>query len=310
MNELFIPYLIPVKFVKMNPVQIPQYLSKFMDDYIFCQTIPNYNQQADYPQQWATVDSVRLQVVSNYGPLRLSLHTMNGDEVYSQDFETRQQDFFRPGYYIRQSETALSAFAPGMYYWQINVGDVDPWISEPQEFLEPEQLVNTKYIEYSNREMKGGVRFGSPYSPSIRVPAAVELTNLASRSTTYQDQPANEVMIKSTSYRVWKFTLGDAKGVPPWLLDKVGRILECSEVRIDGRYFTKPAESEWERNITDLVSLAGWTVELRERYNMDGMFYQDDVLKSGRLVMAAVIDTKGFGVSDNGGDFLEILDIN
>lgn len=307
-NILIQPYINPARFVKLTPIQIPQYVSKFLDDWLASEIIHDYEQRKCYVQKWLNDDSIRLQFISNYGPLTLRLMDRQGVEIYSTPFETRQQDFFRPGYYIRQIELDLAPFEPGYCYLKIDAAGLDPWVSEPFEIVET--FANSLYVEYSHPDYYQGVYFNSPFSPAIRIPAVLDYSKPGMKSTIYEDQNLNETMVKAVPFRLWTLTLGDAHGIPPFLIDKIDRIFGCPDLQIDGRFFTKNEGAEWDKSTIDLYPFAGWNIELREKLNRATVQYEDDVVISGENNMMAVIDTKGFGVNDNGGDFLEILDVN
>jgi hypothetical protein len=310
MNVLIISKALPQKFVKMNPVEIPQYVSKQMDAYLFYLTVRDYEQAANFINKWLPDDSIRLQVISNYGPLTRKVYSCDGVEIASFTYQQLQQDQFRPGYYIRQHELDVAILDPGYYYETIEAAGEDPWVSELFEVVE--EAPNTVYIEYSHPSFFQGIYFNSPtfpYRPAIRVPAVLEYEKPGSRNTLYEDQNLNETMVRAVPYRILKFTLGDAAGVPPYMIDKTDRALSCPNVKIDGVYITKNEGAEWEENKIDFYALSGWTIELREKLNRATLQYEDDVLITGTVVAAAVIGSKGFGL-DPGGNYNEIYDVN
>lgn len=307
MNIIRQPYLNPVKFQLIEPAAIPQYVSAHMDDWLFKNTVRSFEQPVKYHDRWLNDDSIRLQYTSNFAPITLKLFSCDGVEVYSVPFETKQQDFFNPTYYVRQIELDLATFDPGNYYLRIPEAN---WISEPFEIIEAEDESNpTLYIEYSNSERYGGIIFDVPFSPAIRVPAILKYKNPASRDTVYSDQDEDEVMLHSVPFRVWNFILGGIGGVPPYLIDKISRIFGCDTLTIDGRDYTKNEGATWEPVELDQYPMAGWSIELRERLNRDSLIYEDEVEIIGQNNMIAIIDSKGFGLNDNGGDFLEIINV-
>lgn len=304
-NEIIIPFAIPVKFSKMNFQNIPQYVSKFLDDFLFEQTIPDWFQKKSFLQTWGMDDAIRLQVKSNYGPITLKIYKCDGQLLNSEIFENRQQDYFRPGYYIRQIELDTADYDPGQYYFTITAGNSTPWVSEPQLFKE--NIIGTLYIEYSHYEKYGEIYFQSPYSPTIRVPAAIYYDSPGAKDTIYEDQQVNQELIKSVPFDVYKFIMGGSPGCPPWLMKKINRIFGVSDLKIDGRYFTKAAEgAAWEKTEQERYPMNGWSLNLRERFNEEAGSYQDDVALTGNNNMVATIDSAGFGVDDEGDDFLEI----
>lgn len=307
-NTILFPYLLPVKFTRMTPAEIPQYVSRFIDDYRFRDTIRDYEQPVCFLQRWLMDDSVRLQVISNYSPLTIKVMDERGIAVYSQTFDTLQQDYFRPGYYIRQAEVDIATFDPGYYYFQIEAGaSPQVWVSEPQEFVE--EMPNSLYLEYSHHERYGDVIFDAPYSPALRIPGVLKFKSPGSKDTVYENQSLDQEMIKSVPYRIWELIISDVKGVPPWLIDKVNWILGCSNLQIDGRYYTKNDGATLEETELDNYPMAGYKIEMRERYRKTGVTYEDDITITGKAAMMLILDSKGFGMEDNGGDFLEISNV-
>lgn len=305
-NILYQPYMNPIKFHELNPTLIPQYISKHMDDWMFEKTIQPWEQPVVFRQLWGKEDAIRLQYESNYQPITLKLFKCNGEEVYSQNMQVLQENFFRPGFFIKQSDLDLSAFEEGYYYLTItSEGTELSLISEPFEILE--DVPETLYIEFQNNETFGGIRFSSPFFPAIRIPAWLKYTDTASKDTIYEDDPLNQELLKSIPYRVWTLFVGGHKGIPAWLADKIKRIFCCSDIRIDGRYFTKTEGGKWESFENDGYPMSGWKIDLRERYNRDSLIYENDVEIIGVAAAGLIVDTKGFGMNDDtGDDYLEI----
>lgn len=310
-NVIKQPLLNPLKFVEISPANIPQYVSKHIDDWLFYKTIRSYQQPTNYINQWVNDDSIRNQYTSNYSPLSIKLFSCDGKFIESFTMDTRQQDFFNPGYYIRQTEIDLQTFDPGYYYFTIPEANL---ISELLEICETkEDAPNTLYIEYSNTEMYGGVIFDSPFSPTLRIPGILRFKTPNSRDTIYVDQDEGDIMLKSVPSRIWQLIVAGPFGVPPFLIDKVNRILGCSDVKIDGKYYSKSLDSSaWEpvEVEDDQYPLAGWSIDVREKFNEDSLTYENDSLIIGQRNIMAVMDNKGFGVEDSGDDFLEMLDVN
>lgn len=291
----------------MNPVDVPQYMSRFMDKYRFRETQEPVDQKVCYLQKWMTVDSINLQLISNYGPVSLQLKTIDGVSVGgSLAFVTGQQDFFRPGYYIRSISQPLIAYPPGTYYWQLSAGGSDVWVSEPQEIYET--LPQSLYFQYKHYERYGDVIFQTGYEGAIRVEGVLKFTTPGSKDTVYEDQPLNVTMIKSVPFRVFNLILGNTRGLPPWLVDKINWILGCSDMRIDGRYYTRGEDSEIELNESELYPLMGMSIQLREKLNRSSIAYQDDSVVQGLAATTSIINTKGFGLSP-GEDYVEIENV-
>lgn len=305
-NTAYISLMNPEKYVELNPTEIPQWISKHMDDWLFKETIRPHQQPVSYYQRWLLDDALRAQIKTNYTPVVSKLKRCDGSEVYSQNFDTRQQDEDRPGTYLRQVDLDLATFAEGYYYREIRLGSA-PLVLVTEPFQVASTAPGTLLIEYSHFEKYGGLYFQSPFSPSIRVPAVLEYNDTLSKDTLYEDDPLNETLLKSIPYRIWDFKLGGARGVPPWLADKVKRIFGCSDLRIDGRYYTKQEGAKWERFEQKDYPMQGWSIQLRETLNRDELIYENDAETIGIAAAGLIVSTKGFGMNDNSGsDYLEI----
>lgn len=309
MNSIKMSFAIPVKFQQMNPAIIPQYVSKWLDNYFFTETIRPWEQPKDFFQTWLMNDSIRLQLKSNYGPVKLRLFRCDGSKVDEITFDTLQQDSILTDWYIRQIELDVFDYEPGQYYLTIQAANSDPWVSEPQMFVE--RFDNSIYCEYSNNEKYQGIYFQAPYSPAIRMPGGIYYDTPGAKDTVYEDQTLDLEMVQSLPYDVYKYVIGTAAGVPPWLIKKANRILGCSDVKLDGRYFTKIDGATWAKSEQPNYPMKGWSIQLRERFNEDGVSAEDDVILTGNNSMVAVLENKGFGISDVlGGGFLETIKIN
>lgn len=306
-NIIYQPHLNAIKFYEVAPADIPQYLSRHMDDWLFANQIRDFEQPVKFFLKWLNQDGVRLQFTSNFQPLTLKLLNCEGHEIYSQVLNNKQQDIHNPSFYIRESELDFGSLGleDGLYYFTIPEAS---WISEPKEIVSG--APNTLYIEYTDSSgYYEGVVFGTPITMRIRVPAILKYKSPGSVDTVYADQNQAETMLHSIPYRVYQFILGGQGGVPPWLIDKVARIFGCDTLKIDGREFTKAEGATWEVNELEDYPMAGWSIDLREKLNRSSLIYENDNEIIGRNAMMQVIDTKGFGIEDNGGDFLEVVDV-
>lgn len=311
-GKIYSPYANPVKFHQYDPAVIPQYVSMFMDDHFFFDTIRSFETKTKFCQKWLTVDAVRLQFTSDYGPMVLKLYQVINKRtpmvVNSYSFDNMQQDYFNPGFYIRQIDLDLAPFEPGNYFYTIETAGVPVLISEPQKIWD--KAPNTILIEYSHYERHLGIWFDAPFSPMIRVPAILKYKTTANKSVIYEDQPLNETLVSATPYRIFTFILGDARGVPPWFADKVSRIQCCSDTKYDGRLFTKSDNSEFDPNETDLYPMAGYSVDLREKINRDSIIIENDIQINNFAAATLIMDTKGFGIDDSSSDdFSEVIDV-
>lgn len=306
------PYLNPVKFHPLTQVQAEQYLSKFMDDYGFRETILSYEEEVCFFQRWGLNDAIRLQFKVNYQPNVLKIFNADGTFVQDHALERRQEDQFFPGTFIYQSDYDTDPLPTGYYQLQMHFGAPvsNLLVSEPQLIQADEDLNDTLYIEYSNYEKKGGLYFQSPFSPCIRIPGRLKYKEPGSIDAWFQDEYLNPSMTQSLSYDVYTLFLGGPEGVPPWLIQKMARIIKCSDVKIDGRYWTVATrDAIWQQEVLQFYPMKGWSIDLRPKLNKDGTEYTTTTAQIGMNSIIGVTDTKGFGFDDAGGDFLEFFDV-
>jgi len=236
-----------------------------------------------------------------------------GQLVLTQSFNDVMQDELRPTYYIKQIAVSLAGFDPGKYFFVRDTGGVLTY-SEPFEILDAEDsgimLTNqnpTLYIEYSHYESYQGVKFFTPFAPSIRVPAVLRYKSPGAKDNVYEDQLLNMTLVNSVPFRIFDFTLGGNYGVPPYFIDKIARIFGCSSLSIDGRLYTKNEGAQFEPALLENYPSAGYSIELREKLNRDSIITENDVIIEGIAAAAIIMDNKGFGIDGGDTDYTEIL---
>lgn len=306
-NKIYQSLALPLKFYLVEPADIPQYVSKHMDDWLFKLTIRDFEQDVNFVQPWLKDDSIRLQFISNFGPLTVQLRKCDGELIYSASFNTMQEDFFNPGFFVRQIEIDLTGLVEEGEEYYLVIPEAG-FISNPFAILDEDSGRNTLYVEYSSTEgLYQGIIFNIPYSPAVRVPAILKYKDTASKDTVYADQNEAETILHSVPYRLWTFYV---TAIPPEFKDRISRIFGCDSLKIDGRELTKSEGATWEIIDAENYPMAGYHIELREKLNRSSLIFETEVLLPGLANMMAVIDTKGFGMDDTlGGNFLEIEDV-
>lgn len=304
-NQLIKPRLNPLTWLPIDPQRQDSYASRHIDDFLFKNTIKPEEQQVNFYQPWINDDVIKDQVKSNYGPLSVRLYSCDGKLINQYPYTTKQQDVDNPSFYIRQVEIDLSAIEPGVYYFNRVVGGVEFEITEPIEILE--DGAGTLLIEYSNYEKKGGIYFQSPFTPMVRIYGTIDYDETMSVDTDYEDQDYSEEMLRSVPYRIFKLFISDHTGNPPSFNDKIKRIIGCSDVKIDGRYYVKPEDSKWERQEEPLYPMRGWFTLLRERYNSDSIVVENDIQIIGINSVIATVSNKGFGMTEGPEGYEQII---
>lgn len=315
-NILYDSYLNPVKFHKLDHVQPANYFSRFMDDWAFRRTIQPWEEKVCFYQPWAQADTIKLQYTSNFAPITLRLYNEDGILQATQAFVTLQQDELQPLYFIREISFSLASFPPGLYFFTRDAAGVITY-SEPFEIIDAEDsgLIcledqdPTLFIEFAHYEPRGGIKFFTGIIMGIRAPAILRYKNPGSKDNVYEDQLLNTTMINSVDFRLLEFITGGNRGVPPYFIDRLARAFGCSELKIDGRLYTKPEGAAFEPVILENYPMRGWSIELREKLNRDSVITEDDTVIEGIAAAALLIDNRGFGIDGGPTEYQEIISL-
>jgi hypothetical protein len=308
--RLYQPFLNPVHFTKMTPDQVPQYLSKHMDDWQFPDTILPWEQRVCFHQCWQTSDSIRLQFMSNYSPLNLKL-IRYADDVVVYDVNLAQvlQNMDDPTYYIYQADVALNPFPAGYYYLKLTVGSGGVLILVSGIMEISEIIENTLLLGYQHRRYRADTFFETGFAPTFRIHGTLKMKEPRSIDTVYEDQEANLEMIKSVPYQVMNLSIGGSEGIPSWVIKRINFMLGCSSFRVDGRYYTKNESAKLEESTEEFYPMSGWSIEMREKLNRSSIIYENELVVDGSIVVVANVDSKGFAPNDSGGSVYQVEDI-
>jgi hypothetical protein len=305
-NTVYDSFINPIKFHQLDNVQPAQYVSRFMDDWAFRRTIQPWEQKVCFYAPWGPSDSHKLQYTSDINPIIFRLHDENGYLIHTQQMDTKQQDELQPTFYIRQIQINLSGFDPGKYFYTRDIAG-SLMYSEPFEIkditdddIDLENQDPTLYIEFSHYETYQGIKFFVPFEGAIRIPGIIRYKQPASKDNIYEDQRLNQTMINAVPFRIYELLIGGNYGVPPFFIDKISRILGCSNLKMDGRLYTKHTGAEFEPIGLEDYPMQGWKIEMREKLNRDSVIIENDTIIEGVAAAALLIDNKGFGI--DGGD--------
>lgn len=298
------PYLLPIKFTLINPVEIPQYVSKHMDDWLFVETILPWQQKVTGLQQWQINDTVKLQFQSDYGPINLNLYRCDGSRVHTVSVAQVRQNADFPSFFIYEVSLSFQAFTAGQYYFTVTCGNPVGLTLVSEPFKLSERVENTLLLEYWHRVYKDDVFFETGIQFSVRLPGLIKFKQPKSRDTIYEDQEANMEMLKSVGYDLWELRLGLSAGIPPWLIRRVRDMLGCSTVKIDGRLYTKNEGAEFEETAQENYPMSGWIIEMREKLKRSSVIIETDSNVVGEFVVVISADSKGFGDQDAGSNYL------
>lgn len=310
MSTILLPYINPIKYHEVSPLEIPQYVSRHQDKYRFADTIPEWKEQIDYALPVHNTDRIPEQLTSDLGPVNLDILNAKGQTVYQDGFVQVLQDLNSPGRWVYEHDLDLSGLGlpEGIYYRKITAGTTSPTVLISEPLCICTRIENSLLLEYKHRTFYGDVFFETGYFPSIRVLGSLNLKSPASKDTLYEDQQLNETLLWSYPYDVWELIIGGAPGIPDYLIRKLNRIFGCSTLLIDGVAFAKNEGAKWEEKALENYPMRGWSIELREVLSRSSQVYENGAIQQKQFSIIAALDTKGFNTDSSGSEY-RIIDI-
>lgn len=305
-NQLYISRLNPVTFYEVDPVALPQYTSRHMDDYWFSEQIRGWQTPVSFKQKWTVDDAVKLQFSSTFGPIQVQLIDCAQNVIIDQNAVLRKKNRRAEGFNIYEVAVSLDSVPPGVYYFLLTFGG-KKMISEPQQVYDtlPESLL----VEYRNSKFHGDILFETGITFSIRLEAILHSFTPGNSRTAYRDQVFNPSVLKSIPFRTWELIVGKDGGIPDYQGDTLNWILSCDTVMFDGKSYAVADDGEFEIEEFDSVyPMRQYTIKVQEGVNRASKVVGVDVDTNKRIVMSLVLDSTVFGdVSEQAGSNLIVI---
>lgn len=267
----------------------------FDQDWMFNQ-IKSFETKINYYQKWQIADRTTVQVESTILPDDLKFYDCSGSVVKSIPF-VKTADGVDLGTNIYEASVNLDDLPVNKIYYayiKATYGDVIfEAISEPVSIqtLWP----GTLNFTYRNSVNNYGVAFTTGIEFNFRCEAGIMDFNPDSDASDYIDQIHNVEQLAGTPFRTFKLYIGDEKGVAPWVLDLLNRILVCDYVEIQGMEYSKNDGAKWDINRVKGFPLYGGSIEIIPAKNISGIQFMSDTDITAGLVVAYDIDTNFFG---------------
>jgi hypothetical protein len=312
MARTYTPYLLPVTWYDVEPTEVTQYISRHMDDYLLSERNTRW-QNGGYRQPWLMSDVIVNQFINNQGAVNIKVIDCKQNLLFATPMQQKQQNQYEPEYFIYESSQALNALPDGIYYLLAEIGSSPNkrLISEPIEVSST--IENTLLLQYKHRKYRGGVVFETGIEFSLRVHGFLRLQPPASKDTLYEDQVLDMVMVQSKPYRIWELVFfGPEGGLPDWMIDKLNWVLGCSDLRIDGKYYTKQEGAKIEEGETlQNGLLKSYRIEMREAINRNSKVFSGEENTNEELNILLNVSSKGFFDTNEDGSstIVTILDV-
>jgi hypothetical protein len=283
-----------IKIPKLNPLRWLKYANNTRDDF-FTNEISDYEQPEKYSQKFCPLDPIgaQIQILTAKVPLyKMELVDTYGNVVATAAATVMHTDSTTGYSYIHF--TLLCPSVTGCYFAKMTITFDNGYMYIPEVYYsEPLQIAATHpgtiIIDYSHDENDYGFIFqksllGLAYSglavvsPStlyrIRVEGGLWMNdkNTGTSDDIYIDDSHNSRLLNSIPYNIYTWTIGNARGIPQWLMDKIVRVFSCAFVKINGTYYTKNDGAAFDIQTTERYTMRSATIETLLRENT----YTDD----------------------------------
>lgn len=294
-NIINIPFLCPVRFVELDPVELPQYLTRHFDDYWFKEQVQGYETVVNYKQKYQTSDTIYLQFEANFAAIQMQVIDCDQNVLLTQSATQVRANKYLPGYYVYELTLSLAPFDPGTIYLKLNLGLGSKFmISEPIEVAE--KWPNTILFQYNNSKYHGDVIFETGIVFGFRCEAVIRRLDPSSERTFYRDQKLNPTQLKVRPFRGWELGIGHLYGIPDWVIDLMNWVWSCENVQCDGKSFAVLDDSKFEdQEIHKQYPLRHWTLNVQEGINRASKIVGVNVNSNKKLTIAYQIDGTVFG---------------
>jgi len=300
MSRIYIPHLNPLVFIDPNKVQPAQYQTRHINESFFENSQPVWVNPADYWQPWQTSDAIKLQFIANYSAIQVDLVDLNLNIIASFSSLNSYPNRYQAGYYAYETSISLATVPPGSYRVRIRLNNSDANIRLSEKIILSDSFENTVLLEYANNRYHGDVLFETGIRFSMRVPGGIDSYDPFSKDVMFEDQILNPTQLSSKPYAQAKLILGDAQGLPDWVMYKMMWVWSCNDVTVDGKPFAKADGAKWEKNESEDWKKRGWSMLIREGINRGSQIFDTTGDPTKKLVVAFNIDGTVFGdISSN-----------
>lgn len=310
-NEIYIPFLCPIRFYEVDAEQQGQYLTKHFDNDWTSEQLKSFETPVFYKQKWQTNDSTFLQFESNFASINVKVIDCEQNTIIDQNATQVRANKYLSGYYVYENTISWASVDPGTYYILLTLGGTTQMISEPIALAD--EWPNTILFEYDNSTFHGDVVFETGITFGFRCEAAIRRLDPGNERTAYRDQKMNPTILKSVPFRGWRLEIGYPSGVPDWVMDLMNWIWSCDNVTCDGKSFAVADGANFEEIEHDTVyPFRSWTLNIQEGINRYSKIVNPIVDPNKKLIVSGMIDSTLFGdTSENAGsNLVPVIDIN
>uniref|UniRef100_UPI002616120E hypothetical protein n=1 Tax=Hydrotalea sp. TaxID=2881279 RepID=UPI002616120E len=315
-----ISYLNPVKFVPLGYNQPAQYNFIHMDNDWFINRVNFWPFKENYFQKWQTNDIIKLQCITNgLAPVIVQVYNDSGKVVYTFSLTQVNDPAIVAPLILWQGSLSLSSLnafiadtiAGGYFYLVLTAGTGATTTSFISEGLWIRQKHdNTILFEYTHDRNTQATVFTSGFTPSFRVEGWLDEFDSESHFTTFEDQPADMVIINGIPYDLFTLNIADGLGIPDYVRKLLERIMLLSNVAIDGKLFSRNGDAKFEKKDIPGWPMSGWKLKIRSKVNSDAITLTTTGDLDANLTIEYQINTKNFGNGAGQDNIVQVEKIN
>lgn len=298
-NYVDISIMSPIRWIKLNVAVPAQYNMQHFDDDLAAKIVPAFYEKKQYAQKWQKNDVIYHQFQATYDPIVIELYKCNGTKVTEWSASTVPTSISTSIFNVYQAESALNTIDEGYYYMILKIGgdNIPKYISECLDIRTVHPL--TRLFAYKNSYNRQTIVFETGIEFLFRCEASIEQFQPMSSDVMWIDQSYSNNIVSSKPYRTFQLLIGGQYGIPDWIVDKLNRILGNDSVKIDGKLYSRTAQSRWAPKREELYPWSGWSVEIQETKNKSALRYdEDNPVQSDEIMIAFNFNTAGFGDYD------------
>jgi hypothetical protein len=218
-----------------------------------------------YFQKWKNTDSTKLQILSDFPDITIDIRDYNTNEiVLSLNVAEIPINLIGQTFKCYEVLFDFSLLTDGQYYAELTYSSIstDPVTLFSEPFDVQADHPGTMLFKYTNSENNYSIIFDTDIEFDFRVEGTIKEFTPVSDDVIYNDQKRNVTLLNSVPYRSWKLYIGNAPGLPDWVLDKVNRIMSVDQKNIDDVDFEKVEGEKWEQVRQVEYPFSGMSIEI------------------------------------------------
>lgn len=292
---------------KMTPCNVAGLSNMHMDYSWVYEQARDFETKVFYKQKWVKSNTTTLQVETTIPPSDLIIYQVVGGLLIQAKTIAWVKVFETIDYKIWELPFDVSDLDSGIYVlYQLFSFLAINWayLSEPIHIAD--SWPGTRLVEYKHSFNDYDVAWSTGIKMKFRCEMDIMDFNPESDRTEWANQLQGAKTLKGVPYRSFKLLIGDAFGVPPYIIDIMNRITLCDYQNYEGKLYERAIGSKWGINSIRGSRMQGAEVQVVEATNEYSLHFNDNgaPLAPG-LITAYNIDTTVF----SGGTLVPIFDV-